>query len=525
MIETCQQHVDRRLSEGWRIAGRFRHSVYLSPPDGSFIRPVDLRNDVETLRPNAAGDSTEWICVGGETNYQMVDEVSQDGDTTYVKEWASGEKDLYNIANHSVGSGTINFVRLYAWLKRYSASQTRMHIGIKSGTTEDWGSEIATTDSWVEHTRQFNTDPDTDIEWSWVKVDALQIGVKAGEGDWLGGACTQIYVEVDYTPLVTEYEKLKSAHVGLAPSVSREVGKPLSSHIGLTPAWAREIGKTQSSLIGLTSSLVRSIDVSYMISAGNGLISSLARLVSPTRVRSVTAGIVGTIGYAVTLERTISATAGLANAILRVVPYMRTLLVSAGLVDKVKRGFEERLKVAEGLVSTTVRSTSMLRRLAFCFHLKSIAQWPGVYIKDIEVLSGLKSSFTRNIGVQRFFTTAVGLVGRYVRGVGLRFSTTLGEVVVRTKGIGRGLLTGIGLSSSVTMLRGFTRAFSSALGLVSIRGRLVGFVRKLPVMMGLVSTRARAISRTLFASSGLSSSFSAIGKVVKKVKTLRFIGR
>ncbi|GAG76256.1 unnamed protein product, partial [marine sediment metagenome] len=47
--ETCQQYVDRRLSEGWRIVSRKGYHLILSSPDGNILRPVDLRNDVETL--------------------------------------------------------------------------------------------------------------------------------------------------------------------------------------------------------------------------------------------------------------------------------------------------------------------------------------------------------------------------------------------------------------------------------------------------------------------------------------------
>ena len=200
----------------------------------------------EILRPNAAGDSTEWICVGDDINYQMVDEASQDGDATYVKEWATGEKDLYNIANHSIGSGTIKFVKLYAWIKRYSASQTRMHIGVKSGTTEDWGSEISTTDSWVEHTRQFNTDPNTGTNWTRAAVDALQIGVKTGEGDWLGGACTQIYVGVAYTVgVVVTPPTLALTLTTYAPTVS------VSGNIIVTPSTLALTLTSYAPIIGL----------------------------------------------------------------------------------------------------------------------------------------------------------------------------------------------------------------------------------------------------------------------------------
>jgi len=110
--ETCEQYVERQLSEGWRIAGRWKHTVYLSPPDGSFIHPVDLRNDVETLRPNAAGDETNIPTTGGMGTGHW-GRVSDESDETYVGNanyiWT---RDLYHLSSPS-GSGVINFVRIY----------------------------------------------------------------------------------------------------------------------------------------------------------------------------------------------------------------------------------------------------------------------------------------------------------------------------------------------------------------------------------------------------------------------------
>jgi len=88
--ETCQQYVVRRLSEGWKIVSQKGLNVVLQSPEG-ILRPVDLRNDVETLRPSAGGDSTENNYNDGSDhdpdvlhNFEQVDEVVADDDATYV---------------------------------------------------------------------------------------------------------------------------------------------------------------------------------------------------------------------------------------------------------------------------------------------------------------------------------------------------------------------------------------------------------------------------------------------------------
>ncbi len=40
---------------------------------------------IETLRPNAAGDETQFAPYGAANNWQCVDEASADDDTTYVR--------------------------------------------------------------------------------------------------------------------------------------------------------------------------------------------------------------------------------------------------------------------------------------------------------------------------------------------------------------------------------------------------------------------------------------------------------
>ena len=68
----------------------------------------------ETLRPNAVGDETN---ITGESavvdHYTLVDEAETDDDSTYVYENTDTyHRDLYGVENHSVGSGTINNIKV-----------------------------------------------------------------------------------------------------------------------------------------------------------------------------------------------------------------------------------------------------------------------------------------------------------------------------------------------------------------------------------------------------------------------------
>jgi hypothetical protein len=202
--ETCPQYVARRLSEGWKIINQSGFKVILQSPEG-IIRPVDLRNDIETLRPNAAGDETS---ISGQLpsstyHWDKVDDATPDGDTTCVQEYrATYYRDLYNLPAHSVGSGTINSITIYFCIASAdSAKHAYAKPSQKSGTTVTDGTQqtqAGTTYSTKSQT--YTTNPATGVAYTWDEIDALQIGVCLHGDSNYYSRCTQVYVEVNYTP-------------------------------------------------------------------------------------------------------------------------------------------------------------------------------------------------------------------------------------------------------------------------------------------------------------------------------------
>jgi len=172
-------------------------------PDWNSVIPV---SGAETLRPNALGDEA-LIGVqfpdSGE-HWDKVDEATSDGDSTYVqgdneKAW---QEDLYNIADHSAGSGTIHYVKVYVVCSsEVTPAQTTAYIHIKTNGVEHNGSQETMTTSYATYSYQWNTNPQTLAAWTWAEIDALQIGVGLREptkNKYI--RCTQVYTEIGYTP-------------------------------------------------------------------------------------------------------------------------------------------------------------------------------------------------------------------------------------------------------------------------------------------------------------------------------------
>ncbi len=160
------------------------------------------------LRPNGNGDEANATRVGSSTNWQAVDDVSSDGDTTMVTSNQTGTwyRDLYEITD--LGSvTTINKITVYILtdasrilLNNYGHAR----VAIKTDGSVYQGSEIDLPNGWTTFTKEWKTNPKTGSAWTWGEIDDLQIGVSLKSQwvltGWGTGRCTRVYVAVDYIP-------------------------------------------------------------------------------------------------------------------------------------------------------------------------------------------------------------------------------------------------------------------------------------------------------------------------------------
>jgi hypothetical protein len=158
----------------------------------------------ETLRPNAAGDYTNLTPVDSATNWENVDEASADDDTTYNYGGTTQVKDAYALADTAIPAGsTINSVTVYFRCKKIATAWRKFQPFLRLGTDETAGTNLE-----VQGTAGYDTYNEALArpgggDWAVSDLDSLQvaIGCQAETGS---ARCTQIYVEVDYTPAVTE---------------------------------------------------------------------------------------------------------------------------------------------------------------------------------------------------------------------------------------------------------------------------------------------------------------------------------
>ena len=154
--------------------------------------------DIETLRPSAPGDETALYPEGAATNWQCVDEAEADDDATYVcGEQELDLRDLYELPASS-GSGTINKITVYI---RCKVGLTEEFCAVvKSDSTVTVSEALGPPTEWETLSKEWATNPADSEAWEWADIDALQIGVRINAPMFGSGKCTQVYVEVDYTP-------------------------------------------------------------------------------------------------------------------------------------------------------------------------------------------------------------------------------------------------------------------------------------------------------------------------------------
>jgi len=171
--------------------------LYLVTPQVVLASP-----DTLTLRPESAGDSTELTPFPAATaNWDCVNEVTSDGDSTYVYTDSNQfRSDLYNVAN-TAQTGNINSVTVWAKVRGEKATNDVAKTLIKTNGVIYEGAPQDVTTGYSDISTSYYQNPQSTATWTWDEVNLLQAGCslkRAGPGQQT--RCTQVWVAVDYTP-------------------------------------------------------------------------------------------------------------------------------------------------------------------------------------------------------------------------------------------------------------------------------------------------------------------------------------
>jgi hypothetical protein len=156
----------------------------------------------QTLRlyPSSDGSFSDLRKNGANKNWKCVDDDPYDADTTYVNTFSTTYRtDTYVVQDADI-NGTINFVRVYVtcrytWVGTGGETCTVLRI---SGASYAGSNIPLTTEYQSTSTLYFNNPAGG--AWTWADVNNLQCGVSLRAAGGAEARCTQVCVEVNYTP-------------------------------------------------------------------------------------------------------------------------------------------------------------------------------------------------------------------------------------------------------------------------------------------------------------------------------------
>lgn len=135
---------------------------------------------VEGVRPTsdaAAGWAPSSMAA---ENFEMVDDATPDGDSTYVESTTNNQKDLYGFPNVSHAKAGISGVKIHH-LARLTASGSRdIETKVKQGETEVAGATHTVDETSYEYSTEIlERDPTDDALWTESKLNAVELGVES----------------------------------------------------------------------------------------------------------------------------------------------------------------------------------------------------------------------------------------------------------------------------------------------------------------------------------------------------------
>ncbi len=131
---------------------------------------------VSYKKPNAAGSNAAWTPSAG-SNYQNVDEVPPDDDTTYNESSTAGALDSFNHDGLATSVTNIIGCMMRARVRNTSGAPV-IHLAMKSGATLGESADIAVPAAYADVTAPFPTDPNTAAAWTVAGLNAAEIGYK-----------------------------------------------------------------------------------------------------------------------------------------------------------------------------------------------------------------------------------------------------------------------------------------------------------------------------------------------------------
>lgn len=141
----------------------------------------DFLGDISFLRvrPNAAGDQSDFARSAGSVNYVLVDEDAEDDDTSYVQSATANDQDFYHYEDMDFAwIDAIHAVLARPVLRKTEPGSRTARLQTLSGGTTASGSTFAPSLTYLRRDDVWETDPATSTQWTVDGFNAAQFGLQ-----------------------------------------------------------------------------------------------------------------------------------------------------------------------------------------------------------------------------------------------------------------------------------------------------------------------------------------------------------
>lgn len=150
--------------------------------DGTGSANNDFLGDVrvDCYMPSGNGNSSQLTGSDGNStdNYQLVDEVSQNGDTDYVYSATVNQKDTYAYTDMSHTPTSIFGLQINMTAKKDDSGTRSIAAVTRSGGTDTDGTSQALSTSYICYREVSEVDPNTAAAWTRTNLNNAEFGVK-----------------------------------------------------------------------------------------------------------------------------------------------------------------------------------------------------------------------------------------------------------------------------------------------------------------------------------------------------------
>jgi hypothetical protein len=154
---------------------------------------------IRRMAPSADGNYTAWADNLGGNDWEAVDDVPHDSDTSYITSSTATEAETVALEDGPSASiwGTVLGVKSLA-IVRDEGGASSIDIRLRSGSTDDDTTNSDPGSAYVLRAKLYNTDPATSAAWVLSALDSVEVGVLNNNN--VAVRCTMLCASVLYMP-------------------------------------------------------------------------------------------------------------------------------------------------------------------------------------------------------------------------------------------------------------------------------------------------------------------------------------